>query len=55
VDQSKGIVRLTVDRAMELATAAWQNPEEARKDLIDREEKATYVPPKAPEKPSPFE
>lgn len=55
VDQSKGIVRLTVDRAVELATAAWQNPEEARKDLIEREEKATYVPPKAPEKPSPFE
>jgi len=55
VDQPKGIVRLTVDRAVELTVAAWQNPAEARKDLIAREEKATYVPPKAPEKPSAFE
>jgi hypothetical protein len=55
VDQTKGIVRLTVDRAVELTVAAGQNPAAARKDLIAREEKATYVPPKAPEKPNPFE
>jgi hypothetical protein len=55
VDQPKGIVRLTVDRAVELTVAAWQNPAAARKDLLEREAKATYVPPKAPEKPSAFE
>lgn len=55
VDQTKGIVRLTVDRSMELTVAAWQDPAEARKDLIARVEKATALPPKAPEKPSAFE
>lgn len=55
VDQSKGIVRLTVERAVELTIAGGQDLAEARKDLIARVEKATYVPPKAPEKPSAFE
>jgi acyl-CoA synthetase (AMP-forming)/AMP-acid ligase II len=55
VDQPKGIVRLTVDRAMELTIADWQNPAQARADLIQREEKATFVPPPPPAKPSPFE
>lgn len=55
VDQPKGIVRLTVERAMELTVADWQNPGQARADLIERVEKATYVPPPPPEKPSEFE
>jgi len=55
VDQSKGIVRLTVERAMELAVADAENPAQARADLIERVEKATYVPPPPPEKPSEFE
>lgn len=55
VDQSKGIVRLTVDRAVELTIAGGQDPAEFRKDLIARVEKATYVPPKAPEQPGAFE
>jgi hypothetical protein len=55
VDQSKGIVRLTVERAMELTVADWQSPAQARADLIARVEKATYVPPPPPEKPSEFE
>ena len=55
VDQSKGIVRLTVDRAMELTLAEWQNPAQAREALIERVEKATYVPPPPPEQPSVFE
>ena len=50
VDQTKGQVRLTVDRAMELTVAAAQDPASARKDLNERVEKAFYVPPKAPEK-----
>ena len=55
VDQTKGIVRLSVERAMELTVADWQNPAQARADLIKRVEKATFVPPPAPAKPSEFE
>jgi hypothetical protein len=40
---------------MELTVADWQDPAQARADLIDRVEKATYVPPPPPEKPSEFE
>lgn len=50
VDQTKGQVRLTVERAMELTVAAAQDPASARQDLNERVEKAFYVPPKAPEK-----
>ncbi len=55
VDQSKGIVRLTVDRAVQLTIAGGQDLAGFRKDLLEREAKATFVPPKAPEKPSAFE
>jgi hypothetical protein len=55
VDQPKGIVRLTVERAVELTVDGGKDLASARKDLIARVEKATYVPPKAPEKPSAFE
>ena len=55
VDKTKGIVRLPVERAMELTVADWQNPPQARADLIERVEKATYVPPPPPAKPSEFE
>ena len=55
VDQPKGIVRLTVDRAVELTVDGGKDLASARKDLIARVEKATFVPPKAPEKPSAFE
>jgi hypothetical protein len=55
MDQSKGVVRLPLDRAVELTAVAWQNPAKARADLIDRVEKATFVPPPPPEQPSEFE
>jgi len=55
VDQAKGVVRLPIAEAMKLAERKWQNPAGARKDLIARVEKATALPPKAPEKPSAFE
>src|SRR5262245_59869744 len=55
LDASKGIVRLPIAEAMNLALRAWQNPVTARSNLIARVEKATALPPKAPEKPSPFE
>ncbi|MDB6125695.1 MAG: hypothetical protein JWQ71_4688 [Pedosphaera sp.] len=54
-DQAKGIVRLPIDQAMKLAEQKWQNPAAAHLDLSNRVEKATAVPPKAPEKPSQFE
>jgi hypothetical protein len=55
IDPTKGTVRLPIAVAMNLAEREWQNPEQARSNLIARVEKATELPPKAPEKPSAFE
>jgi hypothetical protein len=56
IDAAKGIVRLPVKDAMAIVERDWgQNPAAARTNLIARVEKATAVPPKAPEKPSAFE
>ncbi|SPE51488.1 conserved hypothetical protein [Verrucomicrobia bacterium] len=55
MDPTKGIVRLRIEDAMKLVEREWQNPAAARSNLIARVEKATAAPPKAPEKPSPFE
>jgi hypothetical protein len=55
VDQAKGVVRLPIADAVKLAEKLWQDPAKARADLIARVEKATVLPPKAPEKPSQFE
>lgn len=54
-DKTKGLVRLPVDRAMELTLQRYKNPAVSRSNLIERVEKATALPPKPPEKPSPFE
>ena len=55
MDQPKGIVRLPVSRAMELTVQQLKNPAAFRSNLIAQVEKATALPPKAPEKPSIFE
>jgi hypothetical protein len=55
LDQAKGIVRLPIAEAMQLALRDWQNPAAARSNLIARVEKATAAPPAAPAKPNPFE
>jgi hypothetical protein len=56
LDQSKGLVRLPIDVAVEMVQKGYgENPAAARSNLIARVEKATAVPPKAPEKPSQFE
>lgn len=56
LDQAKGVVRLPIAEAMRIVERDWgQNPAAARSNLIDRVEKATALPPKAPEKPSAFE
>src|SRR5258708_22003601 len=44
--QSKGLVRLKIDRAMELTVQQWKNPAGARASLISRVGKATATPPK---------
>lgn len=55
VDRDKGIVRLPVQRALELTLQEWQHPAAARSNLISRVDKATAAPPKAPEKPNIYE
>ena len=55
VDKDKGIVRLPIQRVVELTLQEWQNPAAARSNLISRVEKATAAPPKAPEKPNIYE
>ncbi|MDB6031307.1 MAG: hypothetical protein JWM16_1645 [Verrucomicrobiales bacterium] len=55
VDQGKGIVSLPIARAKELTLQDYKNPEAARKTMITRADKANFVPPKAPEKPSQYE
>jgi hypothetical protein len=55
VDQGKGVVRLPIAEAMKITLRDWQNPAAARSNLVARVEKATAAPPKAPEKPNPFE
>ena len=56
VDATKGIVRLPIAAAMKIVERDWgQNPAAARSNLVARVEKANVAPPKAPEKPSPFE
>ncbi len=55
IDQQRGIVRLPMDTALQLAAQQWQNPAAARAELTARAEKAAAKLPKAPEKPSAFE
>jgi len=53
VDQSKGIVRLRIQDAMDIVERDWQNPPAARSNLIARAEKANPPPP--PPAASPLE
>jgi len=39
-DQPKGLVRLPIDRAMELTVQAYQNPDAARSNWVARSQKA---------------
>lgn len=54
-DAGKGIVRLKIERAIELTLEDYKNPAAARSNLIARAEKAAAAPPKAPEVPSKYE
>jgi len=55
IDQSRGVVRLPIALAMKIAAQEWQNPAEARMNLIAREEKAAAPAPAAPATPNAFE
>ncbi len=54
-DQAKGLIRLPIERAMELTVHEWKNPAAARSNLIASSQKASAVPPKPPEKPNQYE
>jgi hypothetical protein len=55
VDESRGIVRIPIDTAIQLAAQEWQNPAAARADLIARAEKAAAPAPVVAPKANPFE
>jgi hypothetical protein len=55
IDQARGIVRLPIETAMQETLQAWQNPAQARADLISRQENASKPAPVTPAKPSAFE
>lgn len=55
IDKEKGIVRLPNQVATELAVTLWKDPAKARADLLERADKAFFVPPPPPEAPSEFE
>jgi hypothetical protein len=55
INQSRGIVRLPIETAMQITAQTWQNPTQARIDLLSRQENASKPAPVAPAKPSAFE
>ena len=55
IDAPRGIVRLPIDVAIQKTEQAWQDPAQARADLIAREKKAVAPAPVVPAKPSAFE
>src|SRR3989442_826475 len=54
VDPTRGIVRLPIDQAIDVAAQLWQAPAAGRSNLLARLEKATAPLPKPPEKKSEF-
>lgn len=55
VDQAKGVVRLPLERALELTVREWQDPATARSNLLARAEALAAQPPAAPAAPSAYE
>jgi hypothetical protein len=55
INREKGIVRLPIPVALELAEREWKNPAAARSNLIERVRKANEAPPAPPAQPSPYE
>jgi hypothetical protein len=55
VDKQHGVVRLPIETALQMVERNWQNPAQARADLISRAAKANAPLPKQPAKANPFE
>ena len=55
IDPGKGMVRLRLERAMELTIEDYKNPAAARTGLTARANKAAEPPPKPPEVPNKYE
>jgi hypothetical protein len=55
LDVGKGLIRLRLERAMELTVQEYQNPAAARTTMIARANKAAEPPPKPPEAPNKYE
>ncbi|MDB6024846.1 MAG: hypothetical protein JWM68_1069 [Verrucomicrobiales bacterium] len=55
LDAAKKLGRLPIEQAKAALIEEWKEPKAGRSNLIARVEKATFVPPKPPEKPSQFE
>jgi hypothetical protein len=55
IDRSRGIVRLPITTAEQLAAQEWQNPAQARADLIARAKRASAPAPKPAATANPFE
>jgi hypothetical protein len=49
IDQSKGFVRIPLERALELTVREWQDPAAARARLMERVGQVFAEPPAAPE------
>jgi hypothetical protein len=54
-DESRGIVRLPIETAMQMTERNWQNPAAARADLVARAERAAALAPQVAAKPNPAE
>jgi hypothetical protein len=55
IDRSRGIVRLPIQKAMQLTEFYWQQPAAGRNELIMRSQKATAPAPKPAATPNQFE
>jgi hypothetical protein len=55
IDENRGLVRLPIEVAMQIAEREWQDPAAARSNLTARAEKAAAPAPPVPAKPSAFE
>lgn len=55
IDHDRGIVRLPIDTALQMAAQEWKNPAQARADLMARAQKAAAPAPKRAPQANPFE
>ena len=55
LDQSKGMVRLSIDQAMQLTIREWQNPNSARSNMLTRSAAAVAASAPPPPPPSKYE